>query len=251
MKQTHRINRIFVTFALTLLLAFAVMPAAAQQNTVMPDTITVIGSGSANGQPDIATIEVAVETFNVNLAEAFAETNSRVQAVIDALVELGLDADDVRTVGFNIYQDRFGGGVPMMEMSQPGQMPEPTYVVSNQLRIIVRDTEIVAEVINTAVEAGANQIYGLNFGIDDRADLESEARADAVADARARAGELASLVGAELGDAIVITEVLDGGYYPRGMFAAEMSMGGGGGAVIQPGQLSVSVQVQVTFSITR
>mgnify|MGYP001150845571 CR=1 FL=1 len=77
-----------------------------------------------------------------------------------------------------------------------------------------------------------------------QSEWQSRARAEAVADARARAEELAELAGVELGDVLTISEVIGGGVMPVAYERA--AMGGGG---IAPGELQLAMQVQVTFAI--
>ena len=66
--------------------------------------------------------------------------------------------------------------------------------------------------------------------------------------ARTRAEQLAGLIGAQLGDVIIVEETLGGGI-PFG--APQFGLGGGGGAVVEPGQSTVNVSLNVTFAISR
>lgn len=235
-----------------LVMALLAVPTLAQTpGTTFPaDTITVTGVGTASGAPDIANLVFGVETFDTDISVAFARTNQTIESVINAIVEAGVDRADIRTVGLNIYQDRSGmipSGVSVPPMEN-GQTPT-FYSVGNQVRVTVRDIANVADVINAAVSAGANGLYGLDFGIANRTELESDAREAAFADAQARAAELAALMGVEVGEVVAIYEP-NGGYMPFDI--AERAMGGGGnGAVIEPGQLSVTIQLQITFSVDR
>ncbi len=227
------------------LMLLAVAPSLAQDNA-QPNTITVVGTGSASGTPDIANLEIGVETTNSDLGTAYSNTNTRIDEVIAALVEAGVAREDIRTVGLSVWQDRYGG--PNPQQSETGE-PTPVYVVSNNVRVTVRDIENVPAVLNAAIDAGATNIYGLNFAIEDSDALASEARAEALDDARQRAGELAGLAEVELGDIISIVEI-QGGFDPFNQTALEArGLGGGGGAAIEPGQLSVNVQLRVTFRI--
>ncbi|MFW5691713.1 MAG: SIMPL domain-containing protein [Chloroflexota bacterium] len=242
------------TFALltAVMLAVFALPAAAQEgssDSYPVNTITVVGSGSASGAPDIATIEIGVETMNPDIAVAFEDTNTTIDQIITTLVDAGIAREDIRTVSLNVYQDRSGVPGPM-ESGPAGQQQSVNYVVSNQIRVVVRDINNVADVVNTAVSAGATNIYGLNFGIDDTDALESEARSAAIEDARARASELAELAGVTLGDIVIINEAGGGNFGPMDARSLPMAEAGfGGGAAIEPGQLSVAVQLQVTFRI--
>ena len=242
----------YITLLLIALLALVAVPTLAQED-YPANAITVTGFGTASGAPDIANLEIGVDTEDPDVRIAYDNANATIDNIIAALVEVGVAREDIRTTGLNIFQDRFPVGPPTMMPETSGMAEvQPVFRVNNQVRVTIRDIDMVGTVIGAAVEAGANNVYGLSFGIDDRAALESEARAAAIADAEARASELAELVGAELGDVIIITE----GYVGSGPFDAfNMSVARlesvGGGASIEPGQLTVTTQVQVTYSMNR
>ncbi len=205
------------------------------------NSITVTGSGQANGTPDIAYVMLGVNVTNADVGRAVDESNRTMQAITDAATGLGIAAEDIQTLGFNVWpEDRYDPST-----GQP--TGERVYHVDSSLQVKVRDLASVGEVIQTALNAGANSIGGLTFGIEDTAALEAEARTKAIEDARARAGQLAEAIGVTLGDPIIVTEYT-GGYYPA-YEAAAGGFGGGGGGVppISPGQLTVTVQVNVTF----
>ena len=256
--QAHQMKLIFVG-AIAILIALLAVPLMAQDGgavTYPANTITVTGSGSASGTPDIANLVIGVEIFNSDLAVAFDEANSRIDAIIAAVVEAGVNREDIRTMGLNVFIDRSFGpmAISPMESGMAQESPEQqqNYVVSNQLNLTVRDISKVADVINAGVEAGANNLFGLDFRIDDTAALESEARVEAMADARARAEHLAEIAGVTLGDAIVITEGGFGGFGPfPNVMNQDMAAGFGGGASVEPGRLSVSMAVTVTYTIAQ
>src|SRR5690606_5875471 len=80
------------------------------------------------------------------------------------------------------------------------------YRVSNMLHITLRNLDTVGEVLSQAVSAGANQAWGISFDLEDDEPLAAKARAEAVAEARARAEELAKLAGVRLGRVVSIAE---------------------------------------------
>jgi uncharacterized protein len=110
----------------------------------------------------------------------------------------------------------------------------------------VRDITKVADVINAAVDAGANNLFGLEFGVDNYKSKETEARKLALEDARAKAAELAEAAGVELGDIVSISEFSNAVPYN-----ANVRMDMGGSAVIQPGQQEITATLDVTFQINR
>ncbi|GEM_PF-444742 len=254
--KRFNVSRIIAAFVVVLSIS-AVFVAAAQDQTptTLPayqnNTITVTGLGSAYGAPDVAYVDLGVEVVDANLATAFSQASEQMNAVITAITALGIDRADIQTREINVFQEeRYD--------PQTGPTGERVYRVRNIVRVTVRsaegaeDASLLESVINDAVNAGANTIYGLSFGILNVDAVESEARLDAVANARRRATELASALGLTVGDAISVREIVGGSAIPYGV-------GGGGFAMaemasnapVSQGQLEVSVSIEVTFALTR
>jgi uncharacterized protein YggE len=105
----------------------------------------------------------------------------------------------------------------------------------------------VGDVLDGAVSAGANSVYGVSFEVEDTSKLEASAREKAIADANARAASLAQLAGVSVGQVLTISEVV-GGPGPLVLERA-VALGAGGGTPIQPGEFEVNVSVQVTYAI--
>jgi uncharacterized protein YggE len=204
--------------------------------------ITVVGQGTAYGQPDQATVVVGVDTFAPTVEEATTQNQTTLDNVMAALEAAGIASEDIQTTNYSLYAEQIYG--------DRGPEGIAGYRVSNQVNVKIRDISLVGDVLAAVTEAGANAIYGVNFSVADPAALEAEARANAVEDARLRAESLAELGGVTLGDVTIISEVV-------GMPVMPLGMGGGGFAMeeaasapgISPGQLSYQVQVQVTYSI--
>jgi uncharacterized protein YggE len=116
------------------------------------------------------------------------------------------------------------------------------------VNVTVRDVNTLGDVLDKAVAAGANNIYGISFSVDDTTKLQADARAKAVADAKSRAESLAKLAGVTLGDVVSVSEVIGSSVPMYDAPRAAMGMGGGG-APVQPGEMEVSMSIQVTFAI--
>ncbi|NDJ86479.1 MAG: SIMPL domain-containing protein [Chloroflexi bacterium] len=239
-----------LTTALVIIVAGSIaIPGAKNTHAAPPAqdgaqrSITVSGFGLAAGSPDIAYMNIGVETYGPDVGAALEENNTRMQAVIDALSTNGVAAEDIRTDHFNIYQER-NGGAPLE--SQPAGEPANQYRVTNIVRVMVRDVDQIPTLLSAAIDAGANQIHGVNFALASPGALEAEARTMALEDARARAQQLADELGVSLGAVLQITEGSGAGM----PFAADSVGGrGGGGPPISMGSLDVSVTLQVTFAI--
>jgi uncharacterized protein YggE len=206
--------------------------------------ITVVGRGEVSLVPDIARISVGTEVAGATVSEAKAEVDSRMEAILAALKDLGIAEEDIQTSHYSIYLER--EPVRRVEMEEGVSQEEGgMYRVSNMLRVTIRDIEQVGEVLDAVVGAGANQMYGVTFTISDDLEWQSEAREKAMIDARARAEELAGLADVELGDVLSVSEVVGSSPVYVEMEAAAMRGGGG----ITPGELEFGSQIQVTFAI--
>jgi len=242
----HRIQWLAVTaLAFALVLGGVASPAHAQGPEGAERTIQVTGFGSASGSPDVALVQLGVQLFATDLGQAVDDANTTMDAVIAALEAAGVATEDIRTTNFSIYQES-GFPPPQPMDSESGFETQNRYVVNNVVEVRVRDLESISEVMQAALDAGANNVYGLTFGLDDSAALEAEARNLAVEDARVRAQALADAFGLAVGDPISIRE---GGQDPFGQRAFDLGLGGGGGPVISEGQLSVNMQVTVIFEL--
>lgn len=244
---------------LTLLALFAfaqLSPAGVQAQATIPApavparTVTVVGEGTVTISPDIAQLSVGVEVIQPSVQEASAEARKIMDAVLTALADQGIAEKDIQTSGYSIWAERMGGD-PMM--GEDGTMPD-RYRVNNMVNVTVRNLESVTDVLEATIDAGANNIYGVTFSLDDPTTVEADARAKAVENAKAKADELAMLTGASVGGVVSISEVIgQGGGYFGGNFArsaAYDSMGGGGGP-IAAGELSLTMQVQITYELAQ
>ncbi len=219
-------------------------PAQQPASQAPVNSITVSGFGEATGAPDMATIQLGVNVVDQDVGQAITLSNETMDSVTAAVLDLGVAREDVQTTNFNVWpEDRFD---PLT--GQPTD--ERVFHVDSTLLIRVREIDQVATVIQEALDAGANNVFGLSFGIRDTAELESEARAAAIRDARARAEQLAAEIGVELGSPILISEGVGGGVIPVPFAAFEAAGIGGGAPPISPGELTTTVQVSVTFAIT-
>ena len=206
-------------------------------------TITVVGDGKVNIEPDVARVNIGVETLQPTVDAASAENNAIVDAVLAALQELGIAGEDIQTSGYSVFAERYGSDGQLLE--------KPNYRVSNTVTVLVRDLPNLGQVLDAAVAAGANNIYGVEFLLDDATAARSAARKLAVANAQATAEELAALNGLQVGKVLSISEVIGnmGGYYGNQFSAVQADKGGGGVAPIQPGQLNLTMQIQITYEL--
>jgi uncharacterized protein YggE len=211
--------------------------------TTFPGTITVVGEGKVTLEPDIARVSIGVETVTNTVLAASEENNAIVEAVLAALSEQGVADEDMQTSGFSIFAERFGPEGPLAE-------GDVRYRVSNNIMVTIRNVDNLGTILDAAIAAGANNIFGVEFALDDPSVAESDARAAAIADAQAKSAELAELAGVPLGNIVSISEIIGagGGFY-AGNFAEQARAFGGGGTPVTPGQLDLVMQLQVIYAI--
>ena len=207
-------------------------------------TVSVSGHGSVNVPPDTASVNIGVDVIKPTLDEAQEQATAQATAVIESLEAAGIAAEDIQTdyYSVNILRD-------YSENADPTTITG--FEIINQLRVTVRDTEQLGELLDAAVTAGANSIYGVTFYVDDQTAASSDARVEAVADARAKAEELASAAGMTLGPVVAISE----GTSPILSPVYDMGRGGGMGMAaesavpVEPGSTNVAVDVMMTFEL--
>ncbi len=227
---------------LTLLLLLTLVTVAQAQEVYR--ALTVTGSGSATGAPDLALVRLGVQTSDEDVLAAFTRSNDITAHIIEALLALGVERKDIQTSGLSLYQDR-----PYDPFSD---MEDGTIIfwAQNSLSVTLRDISLVGGALGASVQAGANSIDGLSYGITDPTTLEDSARELAVADARNRAEHLAALTGTQLGRVLNIDE---SSYQPRPQAElrafAMMAESLGGGATVEGGQLSVQVELRITWEL--
>jgi hypothetical protein len=212
----------------------------------LPRTITVVGEGKVTIKPDVARSQIGVEVVKSTVQEASTEAQDVMEAVLDALKAAGVAEKDIQTSGYNIWVER-------RPAPEGKTQDEVLYHVTNQVQVVIRDLDSVGEVLDAAIEAGANNIYGVTFGLDNTTKVKSEARAKAIADGQAKAEELATLNNVELGEIVQVSEVIGsgGGFYTgfSENVAAARGVGGGGAGPISPGELELGMTLQLVYAL--
>jgi uncharacterized protein YggE len=231
-----RTKLVFLVPLLALALVLSACGPAA--GTSATRNLTVTGSGIVYMAPDIAYLYLGVQTDDGDIALAVSRNNTQTQAVVDALKNMGIASEDIQTSNFSVWttQDYTPTGTAYTK-----------YTVQNTVSVTARDLTQLGTLLNTVVAAGANTINSITFDVADKTAALAEARQKAMANANSLAEELAQTAGVSVGE---IQSITYSDYY-----ASPYGMGGGGSTApnasvpIQPGQIQVSVSVNVTYGI--
>lgn len=274
--------------AATLVVSQALSMASAQSNDDDNNngnsTVSTSGTATAKVDPDKVSVTVGVETDGATASEATATNAEQMDKVIVALKGLNITEDQLSTGYFSVYpvyeyqyppcimQE---GGSTMADgntsssdansgsgMIRPEIYPQPPecqpksvitgYKASNSLTVTLDGNANVGEVIDVAVQAGANTISGAYFYASQ--ELQEQVRGDliekAIANAESRANTAAAAVGMEVTGVKSIN--LNDVYFPifeRGFASSDSGIAGSPPTQILPGQQEITMTVQVTYII--
>ncbi|MFI5399326.1 MAG: SIMPL domain-containing protein [Candidatus Binatia bacterium] len=229
----------------TASLSVAAVPATmADEKAESRRTISVTGQGEVTASPDLAILTVAVETSGPKASGAVSENAKRSAAVASAVKDLIGKDDRVTTSRYSLE--------PRYQQVKPGELTEPRitgYIARNEVQVETHKVDNVGALIDAANEAGANRISGLQFTLSNRNDQLRAALEKAGAEARAQAESVAKALGVRLKEVASATTstgpVVQPRYFERGMAAMEARAP----TPIEPGTVSVSATLQVTYSI--
>ena len=227
----HRTALAAVITAGTLLAA----PALAQ--TALPAAISVTGEATVSAAPDLAQIEAGVTSEAKTAREASEANNAAMGKVLQALKGAGIAEKDFQTSRLSLQ--------PQSAPNRPGPSAVVGYRASNRVTIRLRDVTKLANVIDTLVGAGANDIGGINFMVSNASKLLDEAREQAVADARRKAEIYAKAAGVTLGAPLSISEEGSPGPMPY----RKMAVGMAASAPVAQGEETLQMTVSVSWAI--
>jgi uncharacterized protein YggE len=234
------------TLLLTALpLAAQTPPYAPPRPGLVTETVTVSGTGRSSVTPDRFSFTAGVQTMAPSVDDAVQQNNRISSAVIAALKNAGTTDGEIRTSGFSV--------MPQMDYGQGKRTPTVTgYQVWNNLTVTKSTAASAGPLIQVAVNAGANQVSGLDFTVADPSRGRDDGLQRAFADARSKAMVLATAAGRALGRALTVNE---GGIEapPRPVFARAMTaQGSAAGNIdvpVEAGSQETTYNVTVVFEL--
>jgi uncharacterized protein YggE len=219
--------------------AIGLFAAPALAQVIPPATVSVTGEATVSVPPDLAQIDGGVSSDAKTAREAFDANNAAMGKVLLTLKSAGIDEKDIQTSRLSLQ--------PQSAPSRSGGPPTIAgYRASNRVTIRVRDVTKVANVIDTLVGAGANDVGGINFMVSNASKLLDEAREQALADARRKADIYAKAAGVTLGAPVSIREETSPGPIPYRRMAAGMAASA---APVAQGEETLQVTVSVSWAI--
>ena len=231
--------------AVALALSVPLSAAVAQEGAVMAEAmvITVTGEGRVDQAPDMATVSLGVTTEGATAAEALGANSAEIAKVLERLGSAGIAPRDVQTTGLSVN--------PNWRNNSSGEAPKISgFIANNGVTVRVRALDGLGAVLDAAVQDGANQLNGVEFGLQEPRPAQDEARRRAVADARARAELLAEAAGVKLGAIRSISETM-GAPMPMPAFRMAADAVAGAPVPVAAGEVATTANVTIVWEIAQ
>ncbi len=168
----------------------ALAAALAAEAEVEPAKLDVTGVGEVYVAPDEAVLTLGVRAQADTADQAFDDAAAIMQDVV-AAVGQGVSKERIRTSRLSLE--------PRYEYTENAAPRLVGYEAGALLEIRVDDPNEVGAVLDAAVAAGANEVAGIAWIVEDEDAARQEALDAAVADARTNAAQVASDLGIALG----------------------------------------------------
>jgi len=195
--------------------------------------------------PDVAQVGAGVMTRAATAREALTQNSQAMDRIIARLREVGIARDDIQTSNFNVS--------PQYDYNQAtGEQVFRGYNVNNQVQVKLRDLPRAGEILDALVSAGANNVQGPNFMLEDDVAAKAEARAQGFARGQRMAQDYARMAGYSGVRLLEISEsVQNYGPMPQPMMARAAMDSSESAPPIEPGQVGTGVNITVKYEMTR
>lgn len=203
--------------------------------------VTLSVTGIARAKPDRAMLNAGVQTKAVSAADAMAQNARQMQSVLAALKSKGVADKDIQTSSISLSQD--------YDYGEKGQIFKG-YVANNSVTVQMKDISKIGTVLDTLVNAGATNVSGPNFMIEDDAALTQAARLDAIKQASNLSAFYAKNAGFGKARLLSISEGTDaGGPNPVAEFKSLRSASGDASTPIEPGEVASQITITVRYAL--
>ena len=214
--------------------------------------ISVVGESTISVKPDIAILDIGVETFAESVALARQSAAQEMGSVISALKKQGVDDSDIQTNRLNISPS-YDYEEIMVRGKRTGRQVLTGYFVNNVVKVRIRALEKAGEVIDRTASAGGDsiRINGISFTVDDLSPYKVLLRKAAVEDSLVKANHYATESGVTLGPLISLSETIAPAIqsFQKDMAFGMRAMSESMPTSVSGGELDIHHSIQATFAI--
>lgn len=211
------------------------------------NTVTVGANGSVMVEPDVAYLNLAVETRGAKATDAQKANADRFAAVEKALYEtFGIDKKDVKTTGFRVQ--------PEYNYTEKDGQVLKGYVAVHSIQVTYRKLPEIGKLLDALSAAGANRMDGVQFNTEKKEQYELEALKKAMANASAKANVLATSANRQLKGVVNIVQgsvannpIFMSTKAESAMFANDMAERSS--SSVQSGQIEITTSVTVQYNM--
>lgn len=240
-------------FAIPLLAATAftaTVAAPAQAGEIQIQVSNPVVELSVNeivrSAPDVAQIGAGVQTQAPTAREALEQNSTAMERIVARLRALGIERKDIQTANFNLN--------PQYRYDRENEQQLFTgYMVNNNVQVMLRDLDRAGEVLDALVSAGANNIYGPNFMLEDDVEAKATARRRAFERGLRQAEEFARMAGYSGVRLLEVSESFQGyGPGPQPQMAVRTAEASADAKVpVEPGEVATGVTLGLKYEMTR
>lgn len=215
-------------------------------------TLEVHGSAEVRAEPDEATVRLGFLAQEPTAREAQTRANEIAAGILEGLAKLDIPQSEVQTSELRL-NPVYASPQPRPVGSEGPREPEiVAYQATNVVTVRLTDLSRVGPAIDAGLEAGANRLEGVSFGLQDDLPVRAEALRRAVGEARTKAQAIAEALGVELGE---VREVSEGGVsvrlprFSEGMAMMRSEVAASASTPVAAGQITVSADVSIRYRI--
>ena len=241
--RTARASGLMSAAVAGAMLSAGALPAHAEDAAFRATTFNLSASGETKVTPDLATITLGVQTDAPTAAGALSGNAAQMNKVVAALKKAGIADRDIQTSGLNVNPQY------VYVENQPPKLNG--YQASNQVTIQVRDLAKLGTTVDATVNAGATNVGGISFGLQNPQAAEDAARLDAVKALQAKADLYARATGYHIVRLVSLGE--GGGYTPAPPMPMMMraNMAKADSSPVAAGELNVRIDVSATYELAK
>ncbi|MFA6551570.1 MAG: SIMPL domain-containing protein [Patescibacteria group bacterium] len=217
------------------------------QSVEQKHSINISGEGKVIAVPDVAKIQLGLQTEKKTVAEAQKENTAKMNAVIDKLKkDFKIDAKDIQTANYNIY--------PQYDRNN-GKQTFRSYQVTQNVNVKIRNMDKISDILQVVGDAGLNQVGGLTFEVDEPEKIKQQARELAIKNAKEKADALAKIADVKLGKVISFSEYAnDSSSRVYNDYAMKSATGMGGAEIapapaVEAGSTEIVITANVEYEI--
>ncbi|MFT8322602.1 MAG: SIMPL domain-containing protein [Bacillus sp. (in: firmicutes)] len=214
-------------------------PPVREMNNRLKRKMTLFGASILSLEPTVAKLQLGTVTEALELEQAQQENAKIIQQVIQAIMGIGISQENIQTADFTIF--------PQYDYVDNKQQFKG-YQVTHMLSITVEKLEQTGEVIDTAVQNGANRVSSIQFTVLNKDFYYKQALKAALEDAVTKAKLMVKSFPVTL-DPIpvnIIEQTTEPTPLPYTTLAKSEFVGGVS-TTIEPGQISIEAKVEVEF----